>query len=478
MRASAAIEIVPEIEMPGHALAADPRLSGARHRHRSRRPASNPTGASSPISTMSRRGPSPSSRMCSTRCWRCSPAPTSMSAATRRSRTSGAPRPASRRGCANSASPTRRRCRAGSSAGSAASWRRAGRRLIGWDEILEGGLPAGRDGDVVAGHGRRDPGGAGRARRGARAGADPLFRQPPGRDSRPSRRDAAISSTLARRLCLRSGAGDADRRRSRRTFWGCRGICGPSMSAPRSAPPTWPSRARRRWPSSAGRRPARAILPASSTGSFRSLRRLGALGLDAASERVPARGGGAVRCPRRAGSRSRLSNQAGSEIRYTLDGSAPTQARRSMPRRSISPLPARLRARGFHRGEALPGELDRVYDAAGVQAAGRQSSSSCAARTSRCAGGRRAGRRSARRLPHRHHEPLLDLRGGAAGRRHGDRDRCRPAPLQLPDRPRHRADPLPAAGHAEPARWRCARAAARASGSRCCRWRPLPPIRP
>ncbi len=31
-----------------------------------------------------------------------------------------------------------------------------GRRMIGWDEILEGGIPAGGYGDVVAGGGRRD----------------------------------------------------------------------------------------------------------------------------------------------------------------------------------------------------------------------------------------------------------------------------------------------------------------------------------
>ena len=67
----------------------------------------------------------------------------STSAATSAPRTSGRPRRPPRRASGNSGSPTRRSCSPGSS-GTSTSWLSArGRRLIGWDEILEGGLAPG-----------------------------------------------------------------------------------------------------------------------------------------------------------------------------------------------------------------------------------------------------------------------------------------------------------------------------------------------
>jgi hexosaminidase len=62
-----------------------------------------------------------------------------------------------------------------------------------------------------------------------------------------------------------------------------------------------------------------------------------------------------------------LSNQVNSEIRYTLDGSDPTAASRLYATPLDLALPARLRARGFHGARALPDEIDRVYDPASVR---------------------------------------------------------------------------------------------------------------
>ena len=72
-----------------------------------------------------------------------------------------------------------------------------GRRLIGWDEILEGGLRAGCDGDVVARHRRRARGGAAGSRRGASPWPDALLRQPAGHAAPASRRAAARVVDLA-----------------------------------------------------------------------------------------------------------------------------------------------------------------------------------------------------------------------------------------------------------------------------------------
>ena len=110
-----------------------------------------------------------------------------------------------------------------------------GRRLIGWDEILEGGLAPnatvmswrGIEGAVAA----------------AAAGHDAVLSPAPTLyfDNRPldtARRRARAGREHRGCLSLRSGAGGADAKRSARTFSACRRTCGPSTSAPRIAPNT------------------------------------------------------------------------------------------------------------------------------------------------------------------------------------------------------------------------------------------------
>ncbi len=57
-----------------------------------------------------------------------------------------------------------------------------------------------------------------------------------------------------------------------------------------------------------------------------------------------------------------LSSQSGLEIRYTLDGSEPTNASPRYASALELTLPTRLRAAAFHDGAALPGAFDRVVD--------------------------------------------------------------------------------------------------------------------
>jgi hexosaminidase len=62
-----------------------------------------------------------------------------------------------------------------------------------------------------------------------------------------------------------------------------------------------------------------------------------------------------------------LSNEARSAIFYTLDGREPTARSRLYTAPLSLALPARLRARGYLNGEALPGALDRAYDEGSVR---------------------------------------------------------------------------------------------------------------
>ncbi|MDB5691057.1 MAG: beta-N-acetylhexosaminidase [Alphaproteobacteria bacterium] len=76
----------------------------------------------------------------------------------------------------------------------------------------------------------------------------------------------------------------------------------------------------------------------------------------------------------------KLANQIGSEMRYTLDGTMPgaTAALYTAPLSFV--VPARLRARGFRGGHALPGGFDRIYDPASVRRRGNAELRTCAAR--------------------------------------------------------------------------------------------------
>ena len=61
-----------------------------------------------------------------------------------------------------------------------------------------------------------------------------------------------------------------------------------------------------------------------------------------------------------------LSNQIGAEIRYTLDGSEPVAGSVRYSGPLALALPTRLRAASFREGKALPGALDRQFDARNV----------------------------------------------------------------------------------------------------------------
>ena len=112
-----------------------------------------------------------------------------------------------------------------------------GRRAIGWDEILEGGLPEGAA--VMSWRGVEGATIAAKAgpRRRARRLAHALSRQPPvglaRRAARPRPgRDRSRTSTL------RADAGRYRTPSSSDTSWAFRPTSGPSTSAPRPAPPT------------------------------------------------------------------------------------------------------------------------------------------------------------------------------------------------------------------------------------------------
>lgn len=236
-----------------------------------------------------------------------------------------------------------------------------GRRLIGWDEILEGGIPAsatimswrGIDGAVQA----------------ARAGHDAVLspapvlylnhrqadgpEEPPGRGQVISLADvyafdpAPASLTpeaLGHILGLQGNMWTEHARTEARVA---------DMMFPRAL-----AVAELGWSPRAGHDYAgfvRRLVP--------QLERLRSLGLEpsvsafrpvATAHSDPATNRVAVT----------LSNQAGTEVRYTLDGSAPTAASPFYAAPLDLALPMRLRAAGFLGGDALPGELDRNFDAA------------------------------------------------------------------------------------------------------------------
>jgi hexosaminidase len=239
-----------------------------------------------------------------------------------------------------------------------------GRRLIGWDEILEGGIPAsatimswrGIDGAVHA----------------ARVGHDAVLspapvlylnhrqaggpEEPPGRGQVVSLADvyafdpAPLSLTPDEQghiLGLQANMWTEHARTGERVT---------SMIFPRAlavAELGWSQRATHDY---AGF--VRRLVP--------QLERLGTMGLrpsvsafrPVASERLDPAANRVV---------VTLSNQAETDVRYTLDGSTPTAASPLYAAPLNLALPARLRAAGFLGADALPGGLDRTFDAASVQ---------------------------------------------------------------------------------------------------------------
>ena len=198
-----------------------------------------------------------------------------------------------------------------------------GRRLIGWDEILQGRPAADGHGDVLARRRRRDRRRQGRARRGAGPAPTALFRQPPERPARPSRR-AAARGHPARRLRLRSGAGGAERRGNARHILGLQGNLWTehirtearveAMAFPRAA-----AVAEVGW-SPQGRAELGPISPRACRPSSPATARLGLKADDAALQvRIDV----AVRRGGRPGRGGALDPDRPGQIRYTTDGSAP-----------------------------------------------------------------------------------------------------------------------------------------------------------
>jgi hexosaminidase len=233
-----------------------------------------------------------------------------------------------------------------------------GRRLIGWDEILQGGLPAGAT--VMSWQGIEG------AERAARAGHDAVLApapilyldnrqgatsaEPPGRGRLVTLAEiyafdpAPPSLTPAQQthiLGLQANLWTEHVRTEARVA---------HMAFPRAAAVAevgWSPATARDFPGFVDR-----LVP--------QLRRLQSLGLEAATSAF--RPADALAFEQDSRVTVRLSNQAGTEIRYTTDGTAPTPASRRYAAPLHLALPVRLQAAAFHRGERLPGTLDRRYD--------------------------------------------------------------------------------------------------------------------
>lgn len=72
-----------------------------------------------------------------------------------------------------------------------------------------------------------------------------------------------------------------------------------------------------------------------------------------------------------------LANQVGLPIRYTLDGSAPHASSPLYASPLAVPVGTRLRAASFHDGRPLPGALDRLYDARSLRRVTDEELKSC-----------------------------------------------------------------------------------------------------
>ena len=239
-----------------------------------------------------------------------------------------------------------------------------GRRLIGWDEILEGGLPQGAT--VMSWRGIDG------AIRAAQAGHDAVLApapilyfdnrqgstsaEPPGRggvvtlsgiyafDPAP---DTLTADQQAHIIGLQGNLWTEHVRTEERAAY---------MAFPRAAAVAelgWSPREGRDFAGFVDR-----LVP--------QLDRLASLGLEAAPSAFRAQAAETVDAAANNVTVA-LSNEAGSEIRYTLDGTPPTPQSRLYDAPLRLALPTRLRAIGVHDGRPLPGELDRAYDAASMR---------------------------------------------------------------------------------------------------------------
>jgi hexosaminidase len=256
--------------------------------------------------------------------------------------------------------------------GRLARWLEArGRRMIGWDEILQGGLPPGAT--IMSWQGIDGAVHAAQAGHDAILAASPTLyfdhrqasdaAEPPGRDAVITLADVyafdPAPATLAPEqqahiLGLQANLWTEHVRTEERAAW---------MTFPRAvavAELGWSSPGTRDFAGFVAR-----LVP--------QLDRLSSLGLESAPSAFrPSAQASLDPVSNRV--RVVLSNQVGSQIRYTLDGSAPAP---SSPvyygpgniyfGPAEVPLPIRLRARGFLDGRALPGELDQRLDATSMR---------------------------------------------------------------------------------------------------------------
>ena len=209
---------------------------------------------------------------------RSSRASTSTSAATRRPRSSGSASP--RAQAAHQGARPQGRARAAELVHPTqmdAFLTAQGRRLIGWDEILEGGLAAERGGDVVARRRGRHRGRAGGTRRRHGAGQSHVLRPLPGstrqqRAARDRRLPAARHG-----LRLRAGAADCSTPQQAQHILGAQAqLWTEYIARRRSTSSTWRSRALSRSPRCCGRRRRRGRGRASMPGfRLRSARSIG-----------------------------------------------------------------------------------------------------------------------------------------------------------------------------------------------------------
>lgn len=249
--------------------------------------------------------------------------------------------------------------------GRLASWLEAhGRRMIGWDEILQGGLPA--DATVMSYQGVDGAARAAAAGHDAILAASPTLYldhrqrsaagEPPGRDPPVTLADvyafdpapaALAPAQQAHIIGLQANLWTEHVRTELRAEW---------MAFPRAL-----AVAELGWsPAGASdyRGFARRLVP--------QLDRLSLLGLDYALSAVwPSAQADFDPAANRV--RVAFSNPLGSPIRYTLDGRRPTAASPLYRAPLQLPVPTRLRALGFEDGRALSGELDRTFDAASLR---------------------------------------------------------------------------------------------------------------
>jgi hexosaminidase len=239
-----------------------------------------------------------------------------------------------------------------------------GRRMIGWDEILQGGLPAGAT--VMSWQGVEG------AVRAAQAGHDAVLApsptlyfdhiqaadpaEPPGRGGVISLADVYAFDPAPATLTPDQQADILGLQGNLWTEHVRTEARAAHMAFPRAvavAELGWSQPAGRDFPGFVAR-----LVP--------QLDRLAALGLDPAPSAF--RPAAVTRLDAAAGRVTvSLSNQVGSAIRYTLDGTGPTLASSLYSEPLQLALPAHLRAAAFVDGRILSGELDRRFDAASLR---------------------------------------------------------------------------------------------------------------